>query len=122
MFFFCEEKMVSIYIVRCEDDSLYTGITRDLGERMRAHYYKKKHGAKYTRSRQIQSLEMVWETENWSDAAKLEYRIKRLSHSRKEELINCPGNMKEFFGDQLEGIVYEPHPERKLLEFLSGKE
>ena len=52
--------MAYVYMVRCKDDSLYTGIAKDLGHRMNEHYYKKKNGAKYTKSRQIQTLEMVW--------------------------------------------------------------
>lgn len=114
--------MAYIYIVRCKDSSLYTGIAKDLGQRMREHYYKKKTGAKYTRSRQVQSLEMVWETESWSHAAKLETRIKRLKHQEKEELILHPEEIQKFFGEQLEGIIYRPHPEMKLSMFLMKTE
>lgn len=110
--------MAYIYMVRCEDSSLYTGIAKDIGQRMREHYYKKKSGAKYTKSRRIQSLEMAWETEEWSHAAKLECRIKQLPKSKKEELIRHPEKIKEFFGEALEGIVYTSHPELKLTQFL----
>lgn len=41
--------MAYIYMVRCQDESLYTGIAHDVGKRMREHYYKKKTGAKYTK-------------------------------------------------------------------------
>lgn len=112
--------MAYIYIVRCEDSSLYTGIAKDLGQRMREHYYRKKSGAKYTKSRQIQSLEMVWETGEWSHAAKLEVRIKSLSRPQKEELIRHPEKVREFFKDALEGISYEPHPEFRLEMFLDA--
>lgn len=111
--------MAYIYIVRCEDDSLYTGIAKDLGQRLREHYYRKKHGAKYTRSRRIQSLEMVWETREWADAAKLENRIKRLTRSKKEELILHPEKIQYFFGDQLEEIRYKSCSELELEQFLS---
>jgi len=114
--------MAYIYIVRCKDQSLYTGIAKDLGQRMREHYYRKKAGAKYTKSRQVQSLEMVWETNSWSHAAKLENRIKRLTHRQKEELIRHPRELQKFFEDQLEGIIYQPHPEWELLEFLKTEE
>ena len=57
--------MAYIYMVRCQDESLYTGIARDVGKRMREHYYKKKPGAKYTKSRQVTALEMVWQAETW---------------------------------------------------------
>lgn len=103
-----------IYMVRCSDHSLYTGITKNVVQRMQEHYYRKKAGAKYTRSRQIQSLEMVWETEEWSDAAKLEIRIKHLAKLQKEELILHPETVSERFGTGLEGIIYTPHPEFTL--------
>lgn len=110
--------MAYIYMVRCDDNSLYTGIARDLGRRMREHYYKKKSGAKYTKSRRIQSIEMVWETEEWSHAAKLESRIKRLPRLKKEELLRHPEKISEFFGEALEGIIYKARPEIKLAPFL----
>ncbi len=113
-----DRNMAYIYIVRCADNSLYTGITKDLGQRMRTHYYKEKNGAKYTRSRQVQALEMVWETQDWADAAKLEIRIKRLRHADKEALIACPESVPERFGESLEGISYTPHPEFRLEQFI----
>lgn len=106
--------MAYIYMVRCTDASLYTGIAKDVKRRLKEHYYKKKKGARYTRSRQVQSLEMVWETEEWSDAAKLEIRIKRLAKSQKEELILHPEQVSGRFGEALEGIHYHPRPEITL--------
>jgi putative endonuclease len=110
--------MAYIYMVRCEDESIYTGIARDLGQRMREHYYKKKSGAKYTKSRRIKALEMVWETDSWSHAAMLEIRIKRLKRPKKEELIREPENVQAFFPEELEGIPYKPRPEFQLTDFL----
>ena len=60
--------MPYVYMVRCEDRSLYTGIARDLKRRIQEHYYRKKPGAKYTKSHPVCSLAMVWEAESWSDA------------------------------------------------------
>ena len=91
-----KHRMAYVYMVRCKDDSLYTGIAKDLGNRMNEHYYKKKNGAKYTKSRQIQTLEMVWETEDWSLAARIEYRIKRLDRERKLELLQQPERLLEY--------------------------
>jgi putative endonuclease len=110
--------MAYIYMVRCEDESIYTGIAKDLGQRMREHYYKKKPGAKYTKSRQVKSLEMVWETDSWSHAAMLEHRIKRLKRPKKEELIRNPEKVQAFFPGELEEIPYEPRPEFRLTDFL----
>lgn len=82
--------MPYIYILRCEDQSLYTGIAKDVRQRIREHYYRKKTGAKYTKSHQVKALEMVWETDSWSDAGKLEYRIKQMKKERKEKLLLYP--------------------------------
>ena len=60
-----KHRMAYVYMVRCKDDSLYTGIAKDLGHRMNEHYYKKKNGAKYTKEPTDPDLEMVWETEDW---------------------------------------------------------
>lgn len=110
--------MAYIYMIRCTDDSLYTGITKDLGKRMQEHYYKKKHGAKYTKSRQVRSLEMVWETEEWSHAAKLEFWIKQLKKPQKEALLTHPGMVNELSVFLQEGIKYIPHPEYDLEMYL----
>ena len=114
--------MAYIYMVRCTDSSLYTGIAKDLHRRMREHYYRKKSGAKYTKSRQAESLEMVWETSEWSDAAKLEVRIKKLSREQKEALIRQPEQVETLLFEALEGIDYKPHPELKmrLLDMFSS--
>lgn len=82
--------MYYIYIIRCHDNSLYTGITNDIKKRMKEHYYKTKEGAKYTRARNITSLEVLWTAENRSEASKLEYYLKRLTKIKKEELIKHP--------------------------------
>lgn len=113
--------MAYVYMVRCEDNSIYTGITMDLSKRMQEHYYRKKQGAKYTKSRQIKSLEMVWEAETWSHAAKLEFRIKRLKKSKKEELILHPELVNGMPVVLEESISYEPHPEYTLEEFLEER-
>lgn len=106
--------MPYVYMIRCEDRSLYTGITTDISRRMKEHYYRKKPGAKYTKSRQVKELEMVWETDTWAHASKLEYRIKRLTHEEKEELIRNPRMVGLIFKESLEGISYEPQPDWKL--------
>ena len=79
-----------VYIVRCEDDSLYTGIATDVARRLREHLSQRVPGAKYTRARKVVALEMVWQTHGRSAASKLEYRIKCLSHEGKLELVERP--------------------------------
>ena len=74
-----------VYILRCGDDTLYTGITDDVARRLAAH--RSGRGAKYTQGRG--PLELVY-TEEVSDkpaALRREYQIKRLSRLEKERLI-----------------------------------
>lgn len=75
-----------VYILRCEDNSLYTGITTDVKRRFYEHLNGK--GAKYTKSHKPTKIESVWKISSKSDALKLEYQIKQCSKTTKEELIN----------------------------------
>jgi len=80
------EKNWFLYILRCRDGSLYTGITTDVQARLEAHRAGK--GAKYTRGRA--PLELVY-SENCGDhsaALKRELAVKSLSKTEKMELIN----------------------------------
>ena len=74
-----------LYILRCGDCSLYTGITTDVQKRLEAHSTGK--GAKYTRGRG--PLELVYREEcgDHSTALKRELEIKKLSREEKEKLI-----------------------------------
>lgn len=74
-----------LYILRCKDNTLYTGITTDVEKRLEAHRSGK--GAKYTRGRT--PLELVYREvcESHSDALKRELEIKALTRQEKEKLI-----------------------------------
>lgn len=73
------------YILRCSDNSLYTGWTNNLKKRLAAHNHGK--GAKYTKSRLPVSLVYFEEFSEKTEAMRREYEIKQLSHSEKEALI-----------------------------------
>ena len=79
--------MYYVYMLRCEDNSIYTGITTDIKRRMKEHFEKGEKCAKYTFRHVAKKLECAWETENRILASKLEYHIKKLSKIKKEELI-----------------------------------
>ena len=79
--------MYYVYILRCGDGSLYTGITTDVNRRLDMHRGLIPGGAKYTRAKGVVSVEAVFEAESRSDASKLEYRIKHMSKQQKERLI-----------------------------------
>lgn len=76
-----------VYILRCADGSLYTGITSDLQKRFRQHAGEEKGGAKYTAAHPPMYFEAVWETESRGDALRLEGRIKRMERQKKLALI-----------------------------------
>ena len=77
--------MYFVYIMRCEDESLYTGITNDIARRFRAHQLGR--GAKYTRSKKVVSVAYYERKRNRSYALKREAQIKKLSRSKKLALI-----------------------------------
>jgi putative endonuclease len=74
-----------LYILRCADGSLYTGITTDVERRLEEHRSGK--GAKYTRGRG--PLELVYREVcgSHSDALKREYAVKQLVRKDKLEMI-----------------------------------
>lgn len=79
-----------VYMLRCADNSLYTGWCKDLDQRLKTHNSGK--GAKYTRSRLPVKLVFYEEIEDKSEALKEEIRLKKLSKKKKEELVK---NFKE---------------------------
>lgn len=74
-----------VYIIRCIDNTLYTGITNSLDKRMVSHNQGK--GAKYTRGRGPVQLLYHEEYETRSEASKREFAIKKLPIHQKEKLI-----------------------------------
>lgn len=77
--------MYYVYIVKCSDNTLYTGYTNDLKKRLAAHNSGK--GAKYTKSRLPVKMVYSEEYEEKSEAMKREYAIKKLTRKQKEKLI-----------------------------------
>ena len=73
------------YILKCKDDSLYTGWTNDLKKRITSHNAGK--GAKYTKARRPVELIYYEEFQTREEAMKREYAIKQLSRKEKEALI-----------------------------------
>ena len=74
--------MYYTYMLRCRDNSIYTGITNDLKKRFEKQISGT--GAKYTRSRKPEKIIAVFESDDKSTALRLECRIKRLSKVQKE--------------------------------------
>ena len=76
-----------VYIVRCSDDSFYTGIARDVVRRIDEHNFSQLLGARYTRARRPVNLIYQESLETRSKAAMREHEIKRMSKQEKQALI-----------------------------------
>jgi putative endonuclease len=70
-----------VYMILCEDSSIYVGISTDVEARYAKHVEGK--GAKYTRSHRPMKLLRTWDCASHSEALKLEYYFKSLSHAKK---------------------------------------
>ena len=73
------------YILRCKDNSLYTGWTNNLEKRLEAHNAGK--GAKYTKARLPVELVYYEQFETKEEAMKREYAIKQMTRAQKEKLM-----------------------------------
>jgi putative endonuclease len=81
-----EKTIWFIYIVRCTDNTLYTGITTNLERRIDEHN-NGDVGAKYTRSRRPVKMVYHERAENRSQASRREYQIKKMSLQNKLKMI-----------------------------------
>lgn len=80
-----EEHEHIVYILKCKDDTLYTGYTNDLEHRLKMHTNGK--GAKYTRGRGPFQVMFVEKFPIKEEALQKEYKIKQLSRKEKFQLI-----------------------------------
>ena len=76
----------AVYLIKCADNTLYTGVTTDIERRVNEHNTDDKKAAKYTRARRPVAL--VWSEEhpNRTKACQREYEIKRWPRAKKVEL------------------------------------
>jgi putative endonuclease len=79
-----EEKIWSVYILYCEGNSLYTGISLDVEKRFLAHRQGK--GAKYTKQHPPLAIVYQEACQNHSQALQREYQLKQLTHQEKRSL------------------------------------
>ena len=75
-----------LYVVRCSDDTLYTGITTDLKRRLNEHNTSNR-GAKYTKARRPTNLVYYELYQSRSNAQKAEHKFKKLTRIQKEKII-----------------------------------
>ena len=102
--------MYYIYMLRCKDNSLYTGITTDIERRFKEHLEKTKKCAKYTSTHSALKIEKVWQTETRSLASKLEYNIKKnLTKAQKEKLVSNKSSIQDLLKDKIEYELYDKY-------------
>lgn len=70
-----------VYILECQNESIYTGITNDIDNRMKVH--KSGKGSKYVASKKFKRLLYTIKAADKIDAAKMEYKIKQLKRNDK---------------------------------------
>lgn len=87
----------SVYLLRCADGSLYTGIATDVQRRVAEHGGER--GAKYLRGRGPLRLELSSEVGDRSMASRIEHHIKRLPKVRKEALLKEPRAIEKLLAE-----------------------
>ena len=80
--------MWSVYMIRCSDNSLYTGISNDVSKRFAVHQSGNSQSAKYTRTRHPLKLVFTEKIGTKSAASRAEYKLKQLPKSSKELLVS----------------------------------
>lgn len=95
-----------IYVLRCSDNSLYSGITTDVVRRFAEHVEKGSKGAKYTASHVPCGVVALWRCDGKSNASKLEYRLKRLPKCDKEKLCRGEREMSELLGGVIDCTAF----------------
>lgn len=93
----CKSKCFWVYLLRCENNSLYTGYTTDLQKRYQAHIDGTAK-CKYTRSFKPIAIAQYWTIVGDKQLAmRIEHFIKQLSRPEKENLILYPHQLKQHF-------------------------
>lgn len=89
----------TLYMIRTDQKSLYTGITTDVQRRFSEHQSSGPKAAKSLKGKGPLILEFHKVVGNHSQALKLEYKVKRLSKSKKERLVCQPELLEEWFSE-----------------------
>lgn len=99
--------MYYTYMLRCKDNSIYTGIAVDLKRRINEHLNQTKKCAKYTLSHPAIKLEIAWKSENKVLASRLEFYIKKLSKQEKEMIIVDNNKFKTLLSSKIDVESYK---------------
>lgn len=98
--------MLWVYILECDNDSLYTGYTNNLEERYRHHCEGTAQGARFTRAFKPRRIAQSWRMQvTTGNALRVELLIKRLPRSRKLDLIDDPSLLETLVRERLDFSV-----------------
>ncbi|MTI12235.1 GIY-YIG nuclease family protein [Sansalvadorimonas verongulae] len=89
-----------LYFIRCNDNSLYCGITTDVERRFAEHSSGNGKAARYIRGRRPLTLAFSDKVGNHSQALKAEYRVKKYNKATKEKLVAGQVTLQELLNDQ----------------------
>lgn len=99
--------MYYTYMLRCKDNSIYTGMTSDLERRLAEHCSKSTKSAKYTLTHSALKFEAAWESATRSTASKLEFNLKKLTKAQKESIIKDENNFFTALGEKINCEEYK---------------
>jgi len=85
-----------VYLLLCDDDKIYTGITNDLKKRMSLH--KRGIGARFTRSFPPMQLQAAWVCPDRSTASSIENKIKSMDKDAKMQIISQWNRDESLYG------------------------
>lgn len=91
-----------IYLVMGKDKKIYTGITTDVTRRLEEHQGAGAKGAKFLRGRSPLELLIVMPVGNRSDALRVEHQVKRLSRSKKDDIVREPAILQSIIEKEKE--------------------
>ena len=87
-----------LYLIRCRDSTLYTGISTDVERRFAQHQGSGNGGSRYLKGRGPLSLVFQENLGSRSLALKVEHSVKKMSKARKEKLIKVSGYAAQIVG------------------------
>ena len=82
-----------LYLIRCRDDTIYTGISTNVERRFAQHQSEGYAGSRYLKGRGPLTLVFKEKLGSRSLASKVEHRVKRMPKARKEKLIKVSGSV-----------------------------
>jgi putative endonuclease len=84
-----------LYMLRCRDGTLYTGVSTDIERRLAEHQQGGSAGSKYLKGRAPLKVMLQKKVGDKRLALRLENRVKRLAKAEKEKMISVPGYFEE---------------------------